>query len=299
MNYGKIETTKFPAEITINNEIFSFARIRDYGQGVLYKNDQSYLRLGEERDIREELSRHREFEKRGFPVAKILNVGVYKNFHFYQEESIGDVPFHVIFQKENAEIKKISPETFAQFLRIVAQYVAVQRESSEPSTEDVIESYFANWFFGVVAEEAPHLQALLADAKKKARGILKKVPATFSHNDFNAYNILPEGVIDFAYSSKMPLGYDWSSALRHQEFFPVSMEFESYQKYTFSQDQQRMLIELFQNAASKNNLDFASLLPTLYLGRLVWSAAHMQKYPKIRDWRFKKLEKELLEYLAG
>ena len=299
MSFEKADRNKVPPEIIIDDKSFVFVKERDFGQGLLYKDASSYLRIGDGETIENELRIHRNFEGVGFPVAKILKEGIYKGQNFYREENIGEIPFHVLFQKETVESGEISQETFEKFLKIVAKCVDAQLHNAQVSTRDDLEGYFRTWFFEDVSNEAPHLASLFEAAKQKARDILSSFPTVLSHNDFNAYNILPEGVIDFSYGSNMPLGYDWVSLLKHQNFFPVSDAFEASQKYAFSNEQELALFALFRTAFNKRNLDFDAVISTLYLGRMTWSAAHMQKYPKLQKWRFENLEKLLKEYLAA
>jgi hypothetical protein len=299
MTFEKPSEKEWPEEIHLHDTNFSFFKTRAFDQGVLYKSENSYLRLGEAQTLQHELDCHKGFEELGFPVSKILDEGDHGESRYYIEEDIGAEPFHEIFHSETKEKGEISQETFENFLRVIKQCTEAQsKHASLPSEEDV-EGYFKTWFFDDVADEVPHLRESFQAAKSKAVQILESFPAVLSHNDFNAYNILPGGIIDFAYGQKMPLGYDWTSLMMHPGFFPNEEGFESRRKYEFSEEQKEVLRTVFSDALEEKGFKYEDILPTLLLGRMVWSAAHMGKAPKLQEWRFEKLEAMLKDYLAS
>lgn len=289
---------EWPQKIHLHNTNFSFFKTRDFGQGVLYKSENSYLRLGDAEKIGHELACHKDFEQMGFPMAKILHEGTYQESEYYVEESVGGKTFHEVFQAETEEKGEITSETFSEFFEVVKKYVEAQSSYASLPSELDIEKYFRTWFFDDICEESPHLKEYLMNAKEKAKNILESFPTVLSHNDFNAYNILPDGIIDFAYGQKMPLGYDWTSVLMHTEFFPEEDGLEQKRKYNFTDEQKMSMGTLFSTALQEKNLDYKAIFPTLVLGRMAWAAAHMEKYPKMQHWRFEMLERMLQEYLT-
>lgn len=128
-------------------------------------------------------------------------------------------------------------------------------------------------------------------AWEKIKIDLATVPFVLCHGDFNAYNILPDGVIDFETTFNGPKGYDLVSAAASIEWFPTEGDYEIFAKYSFTPKQKQTLLSLQSEASTHFN--------ALILLRSVWGVVRMHHTPKLQAWRYAKFQKLIDEYLTS
>lgn len=136
-------------------------------------------------------------------------------------------------------------------------------------------------------------------AFEKVKERLSSSPTILTHGDFNAYNLFEEGIIDFGNSFEASAGYDLVSNIYHTYLFPKGGDFESTRRYEFSTKQINDYFSLVDDIYLQNNFPkLSDFIGEFIFTRTIWSAVRMQRYPKVQEWRYKKFEKILENYLS-
>lgn len=283
------ESPKNPI-IDFKGRPFAFIKDRRNGTRIYGAEDgTSFLRLGPTNEIDTELRFHKHLVEQGYPVPRILEEGSWKNDEkYYLETSAGKEKFGILFRDDAAEHGAISEEMFDIFVSVIERYLEAQQKSE--TDEQNWESVFTATHFDTLLEEMPNQNDRIMATWKQVIIDLADVPVVLCHGDFNAYNILPGGVIDFETTFNGPTGYDLVSAIASIDWFPTEGDFEIVANYSFTPEQKQRLLAL-QPEASKH---FAAL----FVLRSVWSVVRMHRVPKLQAWRYAKFQKLMDEYLG-
>ncbi len=127
---------------------------------------------------------------------------------------------------------------------------------------------------------------------------MKLLPYVLTHGDFNPYNILEGGVIDFGSAFHGPAGYDIVTNMYHLYHFPKEGSYEMKRCFDFSERQRKIYFEEMNAIYRKADL----LKPTDFINdfifcRTVWATVRMEQTPKIQKWRYNRFKKILSTYL--
>lgn len=268
---------------------FAFIKTRRNGTKIFGADDGScFLRLGPADEIQKELAFHQQLITQGYPVPAIIESGEWTGGdRYYLETSAGEEKFGVLFCKDVLEQGAINNTTLNAFSIIVQQYLKAQA-TSETNHQDW-DALFHGVHFDLLINELPHEKDRLLATWEKVKTSLADVPFVLCHGDFNAYNILTGGVIDFETAFKGPKGYDLVSSATAIGWFPTEGDFEFIGRYAFTPEQKSSLLNL-QPETIKH-------FDTLFLLHSVWLVIGMQKYPKTQVWRYAKFQKLMDEYL--
>ena len=126
------------------------------------------------------------------------------------------------------------------------------------------------------------------------------MPTVITHGDFNPYNLLEKGIIDFGNNFEGIAGYDTVSNIFQTYFFPNDIGFESQRRYEFTSGQVDRYLDSMNIIFIEYGLPRVSIfLSEFILSRAVWSAVRMQQAPRLQAWRYQNLETLLNGYLAG
>jgi len=277
--------------ISLKGQLFDYIKSRRNTSQVFRAQDkESYLRVGPAETIDSEVRFHRRLLEFGFPVPKILEEGVQENNEkYFLESSAGAKHFGELFQSDMQEHRVISNETFDQFLAVIKQYVEAQKRMVIEDRN--WESVFIGAHFDIMLEEMPDEKEKIMAVWEKVKLDLADTPFTLCHGDFNAFNILPGGVIDFETSFEGPLGYDLVSAASSINWFPQSGDFEVLAKYSFADSQFNRLLAVSED--STKNFD------ALFVLRAMWAVVRMHRFPKLQAWRYTKCKEMMNRYLAN
>ncbi len=287
------EIEKNPKETTLlfNGMSYSIIKERRNGTRIYSSQDKnSYLRIGPDIEIQEELRFHRQLIEQGYPVPKILEDGLGSDGErYYIESSAGTENFGMLFQEDCKDGEEIREETFQSFFKIVKRYIEAQ--SKEKSSQKNWESVFLATHFDLLITELPDKEEMIMSLWEKVKIDLANTAFVLCHGDFNAHNIMSQGVIDFETTFEGPQGYDLVSATASIHWFPREGDSEIFGKYFFTQDQIERLIALLPDV--KKQFD------ALFILRSVWAVVNMDKFPKLQTWRYKKFEEVTKHYMRG
>ncbi len=255
-----MEQEKTPVEIKLGGEVFSVVKPSRLNYGVVLHDASRdvYARLGEKQATIEEQMHTVALYNRGFPVARVLDSGVYDNDQWYfTEESLGTDTFHVRFAHEYAETGQVSDETFTEFLEVIARYTAAQCAPANHMTitaQDFFESAFPEHEvlnnYTLLGGDADRYR----QAMQKAIAHLENVPMGVLQFDLNPYNVLERGVIDFEMVGYGPIGYDTYFVSRWHRWFTSDQTSRYRMQYALTGDQIAACDDYITREAEKNNL---------------------------------------------
>jgi len=276
--------------LTFHDQPFTFIKDRRNGTKIFGADDgESFLRFGPAEEIAKELRFHKHLIEQGYPVPQILEEGEWTDGKkYYLETSAGDEKYGMIFREEVAEHRAISDKTFGAFSAIIQRYINAQQKSE--TVDQDWESVFIGSHFDRIIGELPDQEDRIMAVWEKVKTDLATVPFVLCHGDFNAFNILPGGVIDFETTFNGPKGYDVVSAAASIEWFPTEGDFEMIGGYSFMPEQKKRLLEL--QSESSQHFD------ALFVLRSVWAVVGMHRAPKIQAWRYAKFDELMTKYLA-
>ncbi|MDB5170352.1 MAG: hypothetical protein JWO35_46 [Candidatus Saccharibacteria bacterium] len=243
MSHGAVE---------IDGISFDFVQNRLLG-GKVYRHPDgsSFVRLGSKVDTLEEEIHTRTLHNRGYPVPEVIAHGERDGEYYFIETSLGSDHFGAIFMNERTETGIASQENFGLFETICAKYFEAQ---SNPKNylrkgEDIDGvARIPELIISYDDLDERKLNAVL----DKLRSRLGKLPSTYLQTDLNAFNIMPQGIIDFEYMHAGPVGYDVATNIHFGRFFPKNEAFDMTCAYEFSDEQINHYSELMDDIASQN-----------------------------------------------
>jgi hypothetical protein len=283
-------------QITIDNKVYSHVKTREYTPISIFKGNGEFLRVGPRELIGPELDLHKKLLSYGFPVPGIIAEGQQEDKFCYTEQSLGEELLGDLFWEDCKKEGKISNEHFVSLLNLAEKFAQAQLRTATESRDD--ESFYLGILMDYIQDELPELKVDIMAAFEKLKKRTSGLPTVLSHGDFNAYNLFEGGVIDFGNIHNAPAGYDIVSNIYHTYNFPKTGDYESLRRYEFTADQ------ISQYFASMDRIYTEAGLPKLsdfredfIWAKEVWATTRMEKYPKLRKWRYKKFRKILAKYL--
>lgn len=296
----------------LNGTTFEIIKPTRLREGMVLKAGDIFARVGEKSITLEEQIHTESLYKRGFPVSEVLESGDLPNGQWYfTEKSLGTKTFHQSFAEEYQRDGAISDSTFASYLSVVKDYTTAQAKVQNRTTTSVkefLQSCIPNarvlqnyCYFGHSAEK---YQKVMAKVAKNLAGVEMGI----LQYDFNPFNVLKNGIIDFELVGYGPLGYDGLMSARWGGgwFTDYPSRYPMLYRLSGSQiDQSDALIDEIASATG-------SPKPTNYLQEFLvikcaWGASDFN--PPQNDWpedriafrryRVNMLEFALNAYLTG
>lgn len=284
-------------KITVDGKTFAHVKTREYTPVSIYQNEDSFLRIGPKDLILPELNLHKNLLEFDFPVPKIISEGEKDGKYYYIETSLGKILLGDIFWEDYKKSGFVSDDNFKILLSLTEKFAKAQIKTAK--SEKAFESFYYGVHMDYILEELPHLKEKIITAFEKVKERLSASPIILTHGDFNAYNLFEEGIIDFGNSFEAPAGYDLVSNIYHTYLFPKGGDFESTRRYEFSTKQINDYFSLMDDIYLQNNFPkLSDFISEFIFTRTIWSAVRMQRYPKVQEWRYKKFEKILENYLS-
>lgn len=279
------------APIQFNGQEYQFLKERRNETRIYRASDGgSFLRVGNSGIIAEELRFHRTLLEQGYPVPAILTVGLFETGDaYFCESSAGDTHFGELFAQDILAGGSIRETAFDSFLRVVTQYVHAQAGRVEDG--QAWESVFLAVHAPKLIEELPEQEGDIMSLWQKIQDDLMSTPFVLCHGDFNPFNILPGGVVDFETAFCGPLGYDLVSATSSIFWFPRQGDAECLAGYGYTPEQLRLLFALASDARKA--------FDALFVLRSIWLVVGMHRWPKLQAWRYAKFQELMQRYLLG
>jgi len=281
-------------EIIIDGKTFSLVSVQRPGTTAVYRCGNLYLRLGAKNELERDLLLHEQMTANGFPVAKILSKGEYKNYLYFIEESLGEKHFGDLFAEDIKNTGNISNSLFETFLKITNEFATAQLKTA--GQRGSVDEFFEGICLATLCKELPEYAMRIEKRFSEAMTHLASFPFVLTHGDFNPHNLYPTGVIDLEDSFFGPAGYDLITNLVHINYFPPSSDYEFFQEYIFNDDQKQRYLDVVDTLYQSKGLPALSpCLPDFEFCRAVWSAVKIEKYPKLQKFRYDLLQEKFLK----
>lgn len=281
----------FEYSVFLNSEKYILVKDQRDGLSAIYRNEdgQKYLRLGVGGKIEKDLNKHKQLLEMGYPVSAILESGEFEKFSYYTEESLGKDHFGSIFSKNFIEHKKILDEDFDKLLEIAKKYLRAQL--SNPSKEVDWNNFFkgihTDWLF----EELPHLKERTLAKLEVCKDKLKGLPFSFSQGDFNPYNILEGGIIDFEEGVSAPVFFDVIGLFVYDSWFPHDEGLEVRGNFHYSIEQKQKYFDQMDKIMMEYGLPKCSqFYEEVNFLKGIWLTVQMDRWPVLQKLRYKMLE---------
>jgi Phosphotransferase enzyme family len=283
--------------VTLAGETFSLVTVQRGTTTAVYRSARYYLRLGERAQIQRDISFHKQMAAYGFPVARIVLQGAYRDFGYFIEESLGEKHFGELFAEDVMQYGKISDRSFGRFLHITQVFAQAQLKTrAERSTPTFAHNIHLAALLEELPQDAARIQARFAQAMER----LIAFPCVLTHGDFNPHNLYPAGVIDLEASFYGPAGYDLATNIVHINNYPTSSDYEFFQGYYFTEEQQRQYCNTVDALYTGQGLaPLSAYLEDFAFCRAVWLAVRMGPWPKIQQFRYDLLRQKFLLYDQG
>lgn len=282
--------------LIVNGRTFEHVKTRDHMPVSIFKSGDLFLRKGPKEILEEEISFHRHLLEYGFPVPQILEEGDLDGDGYYIETSLGEKPFGEIFAEDTKEHGGIPEKHFNEFLKVTERFAEAQLTTRSDDRDE--ESFYSGLNVQFNIEELPELKNDILRAFEKVKERTRSLPYVLTHGDFNAYNILEKGIIDFGSAFHGPAGYDVVANLYHVYNFPAEDGYEMKRRFEFSERQKKAYLEtmnaLYRKAGLPEPTEFAD---DFIFCRTVWATVRMERTPKIQKWRYGRFRKILAAYL--
>lgn len=287
-----------PKELIIDGQKFALVKTRAYTPISVYKGDGSFLRIGDKAELEPEVRHHQQLITLGFPVPKIIKEGESNGQFYYEEESFGEDHLGALFAKEYKSLGKISNHSLQTLIGVSKKFAEAQLKTATESDwkDDYYELTHTDWMI----DELPDCKDMILKAFEKCTARLRGLPSVLTHGDFNTWNLFSQGVIDLEKLNNAPAGYDLISNIYHMWVFPTSGDYEMTRSSQFSVKQVAQYLSEMDKVFTKKDLPPVSdYQDELFLGRMTWLAARMQRWPKIQQWRYDLFVNLIRTYLDG
>jgi aminoglycoside/choline kinase family phosphotransferase len=292
--------------ITIDGVAYSYLKDRLMGGDIYVNADRSaYLRTHSAAEIAGELNITRDLRSRGFPVPEVLAEGeLPTGASYFIESSIGDGNFADQFTEETKANGLVSDASFDAFIDTVKKYCEAQFNPRNylPHDKEGLAHMIA--LANVLRNNPPSdaMREAFMEAIERASERSLTLPWGYIQADLNAYNILPNGVIDFELASFGPVGYD---ALTNVYF--GRMWNEGRVRYRFSNEQiARYTAELDSVAAAYNLPPISEYTDDFLVLKTIWATCKdkgSEEDPTSNQdfwaWRVKVRDWCIQQYLRG
>jgi aminoglycoside/choline kinase family phosphotransferase len=302
----KMETEMQKKPINIKGISYLYIKERLMG-GSIYANQErsAYLRTNGAAEISGEINITRELSERGFPVPHVLGSGTLEDGNnYFIEESIGDKVFADIFNEETKAAEHARDETFEAFTAVVKKYCEAQFNPTNYVAHDKEALASMTALANVMRNNPPSakMRELFMQAYEKAAERVLSLPWGYVQADLNAYNILPDGIIDFELARFGPIGYDALTNIYFNIIWPKEKI-----RYRFSKEQVARYIAEIDAVAKACNLpaissytdDFLVLKNIWGSGKDKTSEEHPERDSEFWSWRVQVRDWCIRQYLKG
>jgi hypothetical protein len=246
----------FEQVIVVEDISFNLVKVQRDKKSAVYKSKDGskFLRIGEKSKMDRDLNRHKGMIDGNLPVSKIISQGAIGMYEYFLEESLGDNLLGSLFKKDFESLGKISDENFNRLIQISTQLLQSQIENSVKTRNwsEVAKGIHLDW----IIEELPELKEKITKRYEMSMSALDMLPFSMVHGDYNPYNILEGGIIDFEDGFYAPVIFDVGATLLYAKNFPLELEvkLEINGGYRYSDGQIQAYADAIDNVMETNNL---------------------------------------------
>jgi hypothetical protein len=292
--------------ISVSGSTFHYFKDRLNGGKVFANQEKSrYLRTANASEIADEITLTRNLYQRGFPVPEVVATGALESgTAYYIEKSIGDRVFGDVFREETKSRGYVSDVSFDEFVDVIVKYCHAQFDHRN------IVAASKNALAGITELEnvmrnnppSSSVAKVFAEALEKACERVMSLPWGFVQYDFNAFNVLQGGIIDFEFAGVGPIGYDVLTAVHFGRMWPKHRV-----AYVLTDDQIGGYLAAIDGVAiakgcpavSQHGDEFLVLKAIWSTAKEKASEANPQSNPDFWEWRVKMRDWCIRQYVNG
>lgn len=236
-------------------------KIKDRGAlipiGEVYTSPDKtlYLRTGEVTSIQQEAAFAQDMSQRNFPVPKVIESGKLSQcIGYFIETAVGDKNYGDLFQESYSKKGVIEESLFTGFCEVSAAFLKAQISQTNRQIDN--NQLRKGIQLDNILEENPDIPfELLEQALLKAEHRTVSLPLVFTHGDFNPFNVMPNGVIDFEDVFIAPAGYDVLPGIIYNHFFNFpSKAGKPTLIYEFSKEQFSQYFQVIDMVSANHSL---------------------------------------------
>ena len=279
--------------IIIGGKRFQFVKRSRRGDVSIYNSGELFARVGEQNVIEPMMTLHKKFVEFGFPVPEIVAQGEVDGKKYFLEKSLGEKFFSFLFEDDIKKYGVISPELFEKFISITEKFAWAQFQTKVSSANGLS----LTDLIGPkdLAEELPEYGEKIMKLYGEALNKIKNLPLVLTHGDFCSHNLFPDGIIDFEKAYFAPVGYDIVTNIFQNKYFPTSREYEYFQYYVVSQEQENLYYERLDALYREAGLsEISKYREPFEFCRAVWHTARNNSSPNLQRWRYELFKKNYL-----
>ena len=259
--------------ISIGGKVFFYLKNRLNGGKVFVNPGKSdYLRTASPTEIANEVALTKTLCARGFPVPEVIAIGTLESgMAYYIERSIGDRVFGDIFREETKSNGRVSDESFDEFVSVTKKYCDAQFDPKNLVPADRAALAGVTEIENVMRNNppSPAIAKMFAEAHTKACERVMSLPWGYIQYDFNSFNVLRGGVIDFEFAGLGPVGYDALTSTHFGRMWPKNRV-----AYVITDDQiARYVNEVDKVAVAKGLPTISSYTNDFLLLKAIWSTS--------------------------
>lgn len=195
----------------MRNPNWQLIKERNITEGSVWHDPETdtFIRHGDDKIQQEGLYQQRLYEL-GFPVPEVLEHGSDDDGFFFVERSLGQQSLHDRAVAEFQTDGSVSAGTIAAATAVSFRFLERQLQHAVAPTPQLI----ADWF-----EHASHLQRNIRqhpeiDTSAARQAIqtmsarLMNIPMSYGHQDYGLPNLFVDGIIDWQFYARSPIGFD-------------------------------------------------------------------------------------------
>jgi hypothetical protein len=280
-----------PQEITLNEETFTFLKTRRYGSTIYRgKHGAKYLRHGA---VAQELKLQEFLVSNNVPVSQILSTSTDHGVAYFIEKSLGEKHYGHLFGENFTELNKIDSPVFKAFLE--TSEAALSSIAATPIHDSMNTEFPLDDYMEMLHKSFPAHSRFFDQLKVQLESDIQRSSKSWQHGDFNAHNIIGEGIIDFEFNFWGCSYYDFISLIMAPAWFPESGKSEFFQTYQFSSEEKEKMLSTLLPEHSEND-DTASSLNLSLVLRTIFSLVGLDHHPLIQEFRYSTFMPILTQY---
>jgi hypothetical protein len=298
--------SKDEQRIFVRGKTFRYIKDRLNGGKVFVNQDNTeYLRTADPAESAGEVCLANELRERGFPVPELLATGMLEDgTAYYVERSVGDRIFGDVFREETRSQGRVSDASFDDFVGVIKRYCAAQFDPNNITRADKAALGRLTEIENVMRNNPPSrgTEKMFAEAHDKACRKVMSLPWGYVQYDFNPFNVLRGGVIDFEFAGLGPVGYDAVTGVHFGRMWPrrrvaYVLTTDQIESYLTAVDE--IAIAKGVPAVSSHANDFLVLKAIWATSKEKASEANPLSNPDFWEWRVKMRDWCIERYLRG
>ena len=196
----------------------------------------------------------------------------------------------MIFESQFQSKGIVEKNIFNEYADVVLQHFQTQIKRSRKFSAKDLDVLRQAIYIDSLKSELPGYVKQIDEVWNIIKKEIPKLPVTWNHGDFNAFNLFRQGYVDLEFHFTGPLGYDAVSALITCPYWFPEIDLDNQKrKFDLSKSQITALYHLLQNKFEScfNRTLFKICFEINFILRSIWLTVKLDNWPKLQQWRYK------------